>query len=518
MAKRPNPKKKASNVVTMEPESAGNVAIAEIEPETPFDGPPPPITSPALPLPAPAAPSPSPQKRNPSFFERAQAIPKVDWGTRAFIYVYCLEPICNLKMGGESKYLVRLSEPIADEQALMVDYGSGKYRLQLVNRKAGANNSDAIDTKEIEIYNPKYPPKIPRAVWMNDPRNERWAALLPKEEPPAPATGLGTLTEAFKTFGEIRKDLREELTPAPAPPAPPAPPPVDPMEAGLRIANMMMTLKADNPMNEFYRDEMKALRDELKEERAETRRLLAEARKPAPEGEKFGIKQAITEFKGLLPDLKEMFPGMANAAGEITRGRTNGWDILRDTVTSVAPTLIDYAGKIALAYATRMPTPQNGQQTIPPNLQLAAPQGSPQPNGQPPAAGQQTPAQPQQMPPKFFIFLSQPTVRNALMKYFTEFKNGDIEAGMDFAQWASDADGAEVLQDGRSLGSATIIGGLKNSPFWPLFAADEGKLVAFVDQVLAWSPPPADTPDGGDGGDDDDDDGDGAVDLTRRGV
>lgn len=36
-----------------------------------------------------------------TLFDRVRNIPKADWGTRAFIYVYCLEPICDLKMGGE---------------------------------------------------------------------------------------------------------------------------------------------------------------------------------------------------------------------------------------------------------------------------------------------------------------------------------------------------------------------------------------------------------------------------------
>ena len=125
------------------------------------------------------------------------------------------QPICDLRQGGETKYLVKYSQPLEDENPLMIDYGSGRYRLQLVHRKPAADKADAIDTAEIEIYNPKYPPKIPRSVWMNDPRNDRWAALLPKEEPPAPATGLGTLTEAFKTFSDIRRDVREEIAPPP---------------------------------------------------------------------------------------------------------------------------------------------------------------------------------------------------------------------------------------------------------------------------------------------------------------
>ncbi len=493
MAKAQKPRKSRPNLAPTTPESDGNVAVAEIEPPTPFD-PPPAAAAPVAAPPEPPAAVPKTKKL--TFWERVAAVPKAEWGTRVFIYVYCLEPICNLKMGGESKYLVRLSEPIADEQALMVDYGSGKYRLQMVNRKPGVDKSDAIDGTEIEIYNPKYPPKIPQKVWMNDPRNERWAALLPKEEPPQPPTPLGAVSDAFKTFTEIQKDIREQMTPAPGPPTLPGPPPTDPVEAGLRIANLMMTLKADNPMNEFYRDEMKALREELAEERRETRRLLSE-KKTGPGEEKFGIKAAIAEVKDLLPGLKELLPQV----GEAARATRSNWiDVFRD----IAPPAIDYVGKIAVALISRMPqapaAPMNGAQ---PHAALPAPQQQ---------AGQQ--AQQQQPPPnvpKFVQFLSQPLAFDSFRRYFEGFKKDDGQTGADFAQWVFDGGGAEPLKDARALGSANIMALLKQSPAWIMFQADEQKLSEFIDQTLAWTAPEPEPDDG----DDDDED---AVDLTAKGI
>lgn len=485
------PRKTRSNVVTMPPEDAGNVATAETEPVTPFDTPAPPETA------APATPPPIP-KRNPSFFERANAIPKIDWGTRAFIYVYCLEPICNLKMGGESKYLVRLSEPIADEQALMVDYGSGKYRLQLVNRKAGEGKSDAIDTKEIEIYNPKYPPKIPRAVWMNDPRNERWAALLPKEEPPHQPTPLGSVTEAFKTFTDMRKDLREELAPPPSAPLPPA---ADPIDAGLRIAQMMITMKADNPMVDIMKEQMKMMQESnikaLEREAALQKELRDSMRQPQQQGEKFGLKQVLADLKEFMPGIKELMPQVVETA---RAGRTNWIDVAQ----SVAPGVIDWAGKIAYAFAARMPAPpvqQNGQ----PQQQIAPPANG---NGQQPQ-----PQQPPQEVPAFVKVLSQPTVFNSFQRYFSAYKSASGQTGGDFASWVFDAEGAEPLKSARSMGSSHILGLVKQSPFWPVFAADESKLVEFIDQTLAWQPPVEDDSD-----DDPEDPDSNAVDLTRKGV
>ena len=198
----------------MEAEASGGVAVAEEEPETPFG-------QPATPAPAAPAPPPPPVKRKPTFFQRVAAVPKADWGTRVFIYVYCLEPICNLKMGGESKYLVRLSEPIADEQALMVDYGSGKYRLQMVNRKPGAHDSDTTDGTEIGFHS-QVPAEISRSVWMNDPRNDDGQRYRRKKNRPCNVAAR----HRYRRLQDVHRDsedIREQFTPPPPPVAPPPP-------------------------------------------------------------------------------------------------------------------------------------------------------------------------------------------------------------------------------------------------------------------------------------------------------
>ena len=495
MPKTRKPGKPRNNVVAMEPEAAGNVAVAENPPETPFDETPPANQAP----PAAAAPVP---RRSPTFFERVALIPKLDWGTRAFIYVYCLEPICNLKMGGENKYLVRLQEPITDENPLMIDYGSGKYRLQLVHRKPAGDKSDAIDTKEIEIYNPKYPPKIPRSVWMNDPRNERWAALLPKEEPPAPQTGLGTLTDAFKTFSDIRRDVKEEMGPPPSAAAPVG----DPMGNALSMVQTIMAMKADNPMVEIMKIQLQSVNDQAERARDREAALQKEMREMILKmsehntnggGEKrFGLREAIGELKEFLPAIKEFLP----QAVESARASRSSWlDVARD----VAPGVIDWGGKIALALASRMPPPPPVQQNGQPRPQIAATANGAQP--------QQQPQAPPQEPPAFVRFLGQPFVFDGFQRYFRGYKEGN-NTGADFAEWVNDGGGEVPLKEGRAMGSTGIMQMLKQSPAWFLFKDDEAKLTAFVDETLAWAPPVED-PD--DGEDDDDDD---VVDLTKKGV
>jgi hypothetical protein len=513
------------------------------EPETPFDSavavedPPEPQqpTPEAAPPAAEPPPRPSFKKRDPTgkhmtFFDRVAAVSLADWGTRAKVKVYRLDPIIDRTRGSEYKF-VQIYHQAIDEDKLKVDHGSGRYRLYLNIKEAGDRNEKETDTVEIDILDPKFPPNIPAGEWVDDPRNKKWAWARPAGAPgspqaqaaiEAPAVAVAAANqfiEGVKVANEIRKDLKSEY--APSPDAKPQ----SGLSESLQIVNAILTMKADNPMVDVMKEQLRLSTESAEKSRQREADLQKEirdslrARDNGAPAAKFGLKEALGEIKEFLPALKEVMPGLGAAAEVVRAGRTTGWDILKDLLSSTAPTLIDYAGKIALAYATRMPTPQNGQQTIPPNLQLAAPQGPPQANGQAPAAGQQAPAQPQQMPPKFFIFLSQPTVQRALMKYFGEFKQGDTEAGEDFAAWALDGEGAEVLQDARALGTTTIINGLKGSPFWTFFAADEAKLVAFVDQALGWSPPRTDTIDDSDAEGDGDDGDDKPVDLTtRRGI
>jgi hypothetical protein len=199
------------------------------------------------------------------------------------------------------------------------------------------------------------------------------------------------------------------------------------------------------------------------------------------------LKEILAELKDFLPAIKDVLP----AVGETARATRSNWlDVARD----VAPGVIDWAGKITLALASRAPvttTNGNGQ----PQAQIAAPAGQ-QPQ-------QQQQAAPQEIP-KFVRFLSQPFVFDGLQRYFKGFTE-DTNTGGDFAQWVFDGGGAEPLKDARSMGSANIMQMFKASAAWMLFKDDEAKLIEFIDQTLAWAPPDADAPE---------DDEDEQVDLT----
>ena len=101
-------------------------------------------------------------------------VSKADWGARANIYLYRVEPMIDRTRSGENKFVNVYAEPVSEDR-VMADYGSGRYKLILNFRKPGAETGDLIDSMYMDILNMKYPPKIPLGEWVDDPRNKKWA-------------------------------------------------------------------------------------------------------------------------------------------------------------------------------------------------------------------------------------------------------------------------------------------------------------------------------------------------------
>ena len=60
-----------------------------------------------------------------TFFGRIARVQKDDWGTRAKIKAYRLEPIIDRLRGSENKYITIYHEPITEEK-MKIDHGSGR--------------------------------------------------------------------------------------------------------------------------------------------------------------------------------------------------------------------------------------------------------------------------------------------------------------------------------------------------------------------------------------------------------
>ena len=477
-------KNKGPKVVPMTESDDTNVAVAE--PEAPKSE-----KSTALP----------PRKKNVSFYDNVRAIPKDDWGKRAFIYGYCIEPLCNLKASGENKYLFKSGAPIFDEDGIMHDYGSGVYRLNLVYRKPAGDKGDEVDSYQFEIYNPKYPPKIPRAVWMNDPRNERWAALLPKEEPAVQPTGAGVLLESMKVVNEIRRDAREENPPA-LPPAPPpnrigefteminavksvmpAPPPAATDNKVLDTVMALMTKQIDTSAAE------------VKELRGQVFQLLTQKQE-----NKGGdnLESIIDKFEKIAPKIQGILGLGGEKLTDVVHGRRRGfWEELAlKAVEELAPgvnSFLTAGGQFLLA-------PKGGQ------LQIGGPQATqaalPAPNGNGQPQQQADPLLPLKQKVGNFLGAN----LRPLQKHFEAYVKGElrdpddkengVQDGSDFAMWIEENHGVEILTDARTLGADQITLMFQSTPaIWAAIKPHEQKFKEFLYQVLAYTPDEQPVPD-----------------------
>lgn len=423
-----------------------------------------------------------------NFFARVAAIPQEQWDAqKVYLYLYIIEPLCNLKQSGGRSYLNRYSQPVKDEHQIAVEYGSGRYRLMLTYARTSAADKGEIAQYDFEIYNPQYPPKVPRAAWINDSRNQKWEALLPKEPP---ASQAGSLVDAMKVYGEIRREVRDELDDDEpvvlqststsevlatmkaakdlfSQPASTAAPAKDPLEIAVALATTMMQMKADNPVIDMYREELKALRDEMKEERAANRAAAEKAPTTAPKG----LLEQLTELAGPAEkgELVKKVLGLAfgNATEAVRAGRTTGLDVTRDIATKFFESdLATGVGQWLASVAQRNagpPPPMNG-----------GPQLQPQPTDE------------------FGAFL-QNVLNPALLRHYIQGLTGT-----DFAGWLYDGypDRLAQLQQFTHprlpglQGAAAIVQAYKNTPnMWPsLSSRGEPEFIEFANQFCQWKP------------------------------
>lgn len=414
-------------------------------------------------------------QREKGFFDRVAAIPAADWGARYYLYLYCLEPICNLKISGEKKYMQRFEEPVTSEHQIMVEYGSGKYRLMLVNHKATADEQRGPDQHEFEIFNPKYPPKLPKEVWVNDPRNKRWEAILPKEPPTplvaAPAVPSVDPLAAFDTFMGIQDRIEARVKPVEAPPpqAPPAPS-TDPFD----LVKKIMDMRGNDPMITLLLARMEAMDKGAEAARQREYELQKELRQLANTQQTAAApKSAIEQLKELLSlkdTLKEVLGIDKEAATTHVRSRMSGW---MELVSEIGPQLVN--APILNALATRI---ANGAPQQPPTVIDARPVqntgGTVPPGTNPPG-------------PDVNEVLSfvQTVVTPALCEYFRTGNDGKT-----FAAWIDDGYPGRVQQL-QQFGAQRIIDLYKNAAPPEVKAillpgGDDKRFVQFVTEFCAW--------------------------------
>ena len=110
----------------------------------------------------------------PTFWQKVAQVAKADWGPRANIYLYRVEPVIDRRRVGSQTYITKYAEPISEDR-ILADHGSGRYKLMLNFRKPGAEQGDEVDSLYLDLLNLQFPPKIPPGEWVDDPNNKKWA-------------------------------------------------------------------------------------------------------------------------------------------------------------------------------------------------------------------------------------------------------------------------------------------------------------------------------------------------------
>jgi hypothetical protein len=428
-----------------------------------------------------------------SFFDRMAAIEKADWGTRAKVKVYRLEPLIDqIRVSGQ-KYIAIYEEALTEER-LKQDCGSGRYRLYLTF-KGPTDFDKEIDSIEIELLDPHYPPKIPAGAWLDDPRNKKWAWAKPmleskEQQPAAPSlNGLADTLRAVKEIlppqgkgaEEVLNTIRavKEMTPIPPP------------------ATQDSTLTAIVELVKTQNTTAQAALTAAQERADKLLMQLIESRKGS----------GLETFKGVLTEIKDVFGvgslkdlftmGKDAVSDQITRHRRTDWmDILQTATPKVMDLLQPFAmviGQNLMARAATTGAP--GGVVANPGMQGAPPAATGQPSAAAPGLPPPAPANGQ---PANFQAIAQAIgqIAQPLLNYIRQ--DAPIEElGQDFASWIYDGFGPEPQERIRTLGVQNLVMVLRNNPIWhdkgprgdqPSLAELGPKVDHFLTAFLAWKP------------------------------
>lgn len=402
-----------------------------------------------------------PVKGGVDFFRRLGELPAQQWQDgKLIIYVYRLQPFTDRHAGGQkSTFILKYTSPI-DEETILLDHGSGKYRFMLLQAVEGTNKMKTLDTKELDILHPKFPPKVPPGEWVDDPRNKKWAWGAPKDAAAAAPAG-GEIALVREVLQQIRDNtpavqqnsaegmakLLEAMKPDP--------------NAFVTTLTKMKELSGggeSSAVMTLVLGQLTAVRDELKEERAANRALLEKLIeiKTAPPAEQpkapDPIEQLTTMF-GVFQKARETFGAETETAARAARGHMTGWQEF------FAPAVEAISQAVAPAVSAMLtPGAVLGAAANPTMVTRPAPAG----------------------PDLAAHIRTFQAVREPMLS----FLNNGI-SGAEFASWFIDGYGSLQYEAIRAAGAERIISVFRRSPMWAQLAAIEQRFVQFIGEFVA---------------------------------
>lgn len=415
-----------------------------------------------------------------SFFQRIAQIPAADWGTRAKVRVYRLEPLIDTVRSTGKKYITIYDDGPPDEERIKQDHGSGRYRLYFGMKSVGAALEREIDSVEIDILDPKFPPRLDLGDWLDDPKNRRWAwakAILEAQasrtsQQQAPASST---LETLQVFNEIQDSVAARLE-ASKPPAA-----GDPVETAVKILNLTKG-GGDSVLMQMFASQL----DHAQKRSEKLEDELRNRNNPAPVAPVDPIMQLRTMAENLksLKDLGLFGGGEAkesSAVESIRRSRMGPWmelfqPVLPEVVSLIKPFAAVVAQKMmqGKTQPTQQIPPQQPNVTQPPAAiqgptQAASAGETPKPN--------EVPASQQEL----LDFVGQ--ITPGMLSHFNQGLGGDV-----FASWIADGYSVERVQQVQMAPPEAMLEFFKHTPIWLQLRDREKAFLKFLQDFAGWKP------------------------------
>jgi len=413
-----------------------------------------------------------------TFFQQLEKIPLADWGTRAKIRVYRLEPIIDMRRGSQTKYICIYTEAV-DEERIKRDLGSGRYRLFLNIKVPGGQEERETDSVEFDILDRNFPPVIPEGTWVDDPINKKWAwakPQMPGNQNQSGATASGAMLEAVQVLGELQ-DRAEERAKERIDSGRPQSnwDPAQQLQTVANVAKEMATaLKAtpENPIPQFISDQMAAMRTELADARKRSDTLMdklldmAKAPQPQQQNGLSAVKEIMQGIKDFLPTVRDLWPNAPEDIAErVVKSKMGPWQeffapVLPKLVDALAPIMPGIAaglmGNAAQSRPSMMPVPARL-----PNPAMPQPGPQAQPQGQ-----------------------HAPNLDEMLLNALTNDRDGGEFADslvMLFGQ-----QGQLMYRQAASLGEQGLLTLIQQRPIWQQLGPLQSKVAQFVHEFIEY--------------------------------
>jgi hypothetical protein len=423
------------------------------------------------------------------FFEVLKKIPPDAWTEgKAVIKIYRQEPSIDRLASGKAKHIQEYYEPIAGPERIKLDHGSGKYLLFLTYQGPKDGGLRELERTNIDILDMKYPPKVPRGDWLEEPKNSGWLWAFPKETPPPAASPVSQLAETLDVLDGIQDRAAARARPAEAPAAPTQPSMLEIIKTVKEMMPPPTPPATDNKMLDTIVQLMNGQLDRMSRDNADLRKEIAEARKnPETKSALGGLAEIIAEAQkiGIVPaDIKSLWGKAEGALQAVTRSRMSGteefWQpIVTGLLDSIKPVLPMVVARIANQQQQQRPQQQPQQPGAPALIPAANPSTPPPTNG----ATEAPPMNPELAQAFFSEF------GPALVQWFKEAKG----EGGDFAEWIFDGygpdwKGLKWMHLKQAAGTDNIVRLFQTSPFWPEIAAAADKFTEFLKSFVEWQP------------------------------